>query len=55
MQKQIAVDQEKITANAEKLRDRLTNQFAGMDVRVAAYKATQNFLEQQVKMWSADR
>ena len=38
-----------------KLRERLTRQFATMDVRVAAYKATQDFLTQQVEMWTADR
>lgn len=55
LQAEIAKDQEKIDADAEKLRDRLTLQFASMDARVSAYKATQSFLEQQVKMWSADR
>lgn len=34
---------------------RLTQQFASMDARVASYKATQAFLTQQVDAWNADR
>jgi flagellar hook-associated protein 2 len=54
-QAQVAIDQAKATESAEQLRERLTRQFASMDIRVAAYKATQSFLEQQVDLWSADR
>jgi len=43
---------QKIEANATALRERLTKQFAAMDARVSAYKATQSFLEQQVKVWT---
>lgn len=54
-QAQVAIDQAKADADAEKLRERLTRQFATMDIRVAAYKATEDFLKQQVELWSADR
>ena len=37
---------------AEQLRERLTRQFAGMDARVAAYKSTQTFLDNQIKAWN---
>lgn len=43
---------QKVESNATALRERLTKQFAAMDARVSAYKATQSFLEQQVKIWS---
>jgi flagellar hook-associated protein 2 len=33
-------------------RDRLTRQFGGMDARVATLKATQNYLQQQVAIWT---
>ncbi|GGB23428.1 flagellar hook-associated protein 2 [Sphingomonas metalli] len=42
----------KATDDAAAMTDRLTRQFAGMDARVAAYKATQAFMEQQVKVWT---
>lgn len=40
---------------AERMRTRMTQQFASMDTRVAAYKATQSFLTQQVDSWNASR
>lgn len=43
---------QKVENSATALRERLTKQFAAMDARVSAYKATQSFLEQQVKIWS---
>ncbi len=43
---------EKVESNATALRERLTRQFAAMDARVSAYKATQSFLDQQMKIWS---
>jgi len=33
-------------------KNRLTRQFSGMDARVAALKATQSYLTQQIKLWS---
>lgn len=43
---------EKASLDAEQMRTRLTAQFAAMDARVAAYKATQSFLENQIKAWN---
>lgn len=37
---------------AEAMRTRMTQQFASMDAKVAAYKSTQSFLEQQVDAWN---
>ncbi len=42
----------KATEEAEKMRDRLTSQFATMDARVAAYKSTQTFLTNQIAAWN---
>lgn len=55
LQKQVSKDQVKADENAKQMTDRLTRQFANMDIRVAAYKNTQSFLQQQVDLWSADR
>lgn len=55
LQTAVALDQEKALLAAERLTERLTLQFAGMDARVNAYKATQSFLEQQIDAWTADR
>ena len=52
-QSQISVDQSKISTQEEALRTRLTKQFAGADARIAAYKATQDYLKQQVDSWNA--
>lgn len=35
-------------------RSRLERQFAGMDARIGALKATQSYLEQQIKLWNGD-
>lgn len=40
------------TDQAEQMRARLTQQFASMDSRVAAYKSTMTFMENQVKAWN---
>ena len=37
---------------SEALRTRMTRQFASMDARVAAYKSTQTFLENQIDAWN---
>lgn len=52
LQASIAKEQEKIETDTAALRERLTRQFAGMDARVSAYKATQSFLDQQIKSWT---
>ena len=46
--------QSKATEQATAMRERLTRQFASMDSRVAAYKSTQSFLQQQIDAWNAD-
>lgn len=45
--------QSKATEEATAMRERLTRQFASMDARVAAYKSTQTFLQQQIDAWNA--
>jgi flagellar hook-associated protein 2 len=52
LQKTIDDDQAKITAASQALTDRLTLQYATMDARVSAYKATQSFLQQQIAAWT---
>lgn len=54
LQSVLAKESEKIAADTQTLRDRLTRQFAGMDARVSAYRATQSFLDQQIKSWTRD-
>ena len=44
--------QARATDAAAVMKDRLTQQFATMDARVAAYKSTQDFLKQQVDAWN---
>lgn len=51
-QKEIATQQEKLTTDQAAMKDRLTSQYAGMDARVAAYKSTLSFLQQQVASWN---
>lgn len=43
---------DKASDQADKMRTRLTAQFAAMDARVAAYRSTQSFLENQIKAWN---
>lgn len=45
----------KATDQADALRTRMTQQFASMDAKVAAYKSTQTFLTQQIDAWNAQR
>lgn len=52
MQADLAEAQDKLAEDSDKMRDRLTQQFATMDARVAAYKSTQSFLDQQIKVWT---
>jgi flagellar hook-associated protein 2 len=51
-QDKVAEQQDDILAATEKMRTRMTQQFAAMDAKVAAYKSTQSFLEQQIKAWN---
>lgn len=50
----LAETKTKALAAAEATRTRMTRQFASMDSVVASYKATQNFLTNQVAAWNKD-
>ncbi|MBO9622043.1 MAG: flagellar filament capping protein FliD [Sphingomonas sp.] len=52
-QSKVALDKEDVLADTERVRTRMTQQFAAMDARVAAYKSTQGFLQQQIDAWNA--
>ncbi|TKD52013.1 flagellar filament capping protein FliD [Sphingomonas baiyangensis] len=54
-QMDVADERAKALESAEALRVRMTQQFASMDAKVAVYKSTQTFLEQQVDAWNAQR
>jgi flagellar hook-associated protein 2 len=49
----VAEDIDKASAAADNMRTRMTQQFAGMDSAVAAYKSTQSFLTNQVAAWNS--
>ncbi len=51
----IAADRARMEIREDAYRARLERQFGNMDVRIAAFRATQSYLEQQIKLWSADR
>lgn len=44
--------QDKLTDQADRLNTRLTQQFSSMNARVAAFKATQAYLKQQIDAWT---
>lgn len=48
----IAKDQERMEARETAYRTRLERQFGTLDSRLSALKATQSYLEQQVRMWT---
>jgi flagellar hook-associated protein 2 len=50
---EVAEDKTVALERAESMRTRMTRQFASMDARVAAYKSTMTFLENQVKAWNS--
>ena len=50
----ITLEQEKLLQATTATRTRLTQQFASMDSRVAAYKSQQDFMKQQVDAWNRD-
>jgi flagellar hook-associated protein 2 len=50
----IADQQAELAEKREAATERMTRQFASMDARVAAYKSTQTFLENQVKAWNRE-
>ena len=51
-QTDIKAQQQKVNDDADALKTQLTQQFATMDSRVAAYKSTQDFLTQQIAAWN---
>jgi flagellar hook-associated protein 2 len=48
----IAKNRERMESREDAYRTRLERQYAGMDARIAALKATQSYLEQQIKVWN---
>jgi flagellar hook-associated protein 2 len=48
----LADQQDKIADDRERLTTRMTQQFASMNSRVAAYKSTMTFMENQIKQWT---
>jgi flagellar hook-associated protein 2 len=48
----IAANRTKTEAREDAYRSRLEKQFGSMDTRIAALRATQSYLEQQVEIWS---
>ncbi|UVO51209.1 flagellar filament capping protein FliD [Sphingomonas sp. SUN019] len=51
-QSELAEQKDKIADQSTNMSDRLTQQFASMNAKVAAYKSTQTFLENQIKAWN---
>lgn len=52
-QSKIAEAQDKVTTDSAAMKERMTQQFAAMDAKVAAYKSTQAFLTQQIASWNS--
>ena len=52
---QVATERSKLDAASDRLRDSMTAQFARMDSRVAGFRSTQSFLDNQIRAWNADR
>jgi flagellar hook-associated protein 2 len=50
----IAKDREAMEAREATFKTRLERQFAGLDGRIATLKATQSYLDQQIKAWNRD-
>ncbi|HYD14640.1 MAG TPA: flagellar filament capping protein FliD [Allosphingosinicella sp.] len=51
----IAEDREKLEASSTKYYNQLLTTFTAMDSKVSAFRATQSYLEQQIKIWTNDR
>lgn len=49
----LAEAQDKLVTDTANMRERMTQQFAAMDSKVAAYKSTQSFLTQQIAAWNS--
>jgi flagellar hook-associated protein 2 len=52
--KDIAEDRTKLETRSKAYYDRLLEQFTTMERQVSAFKATQSYLEQQIKAWNSD-
>jgi flagellar hook-associated protein 2 len=52
---QIAADQEKLDSRSQQYYNQLLASFTAMDQQVSAFKATQSYLDQQVKMWTSSK
>ncbi|GAA0659020.1 flagellar hook-associated protein 2 [Sphingomonas insulae] len=50
-QTDLTSEQDKISAQSDSMNTRLTQQFSSMNSKVSAYKASQTFLERQLKAW----
>ena len=48
----LAEQLEKIETREDSYKARLEKQFGGLDAKLAAFKATQSYLEQQIEMWN---
>ncbi len=53
--KKIAEDRELLETRSEKYYNQLLNTFTAMERQVSSFKATQSYLDQQIKMWTNDR
>jgi flagellar hook-associated protein 2 len=49
----IAKNRDRMEQRESAYRTRLEKQYAGMDARIGALKATQSYLEQQIKLWNS--
>lgn len=49
----IAKSRDRMEQREDAYRARLEKQYAGMDARIGALKATQSYLEQQIKLWNS--
>ncbi len=51
-QSDLTKKQDTLSDQSERATKRLTQQFASMNTRVSAYKATQSFMQQKIDMWT---
>ena len=51
----LATDRERMEARESAYKARLEKQFAGVDSSIGALKATQSYLDQQIKLWTASK
>jgi flagellar hook-associated protein 2 len=50
--RQISADRETLETRSTAYRDQLVRSFTSMDKQVTSYKATQSYLDQQIKIWT---